>query len=91
MDFAYIFDLRVPFFGYDERLFRFFMGRGGKWNKTQNEITLNGKVRENAMGVLFVLVEDKSPVKVFGFLGRPWEPAESMPPRALPPLLRFLF
>jgi hypothetical protein len=51
------------------------MGRGGKWDKTRNEITLGGKMdaelfRGNMAGVPFVLVEDKSPapVKVFGFL-----------------------
>jgi site-specific recombinase XerD len=99
MEVAYIFNesgcLRVPFFGYDERLFRFFIARGGKWNKTRNEFILGGNINaeqfcRNSMGVPFVFVGGEPPVsaKAFGFFGRPWgQAAFDKQPKANCPVL----
>jgi site-specific recombinase XerD len=83
MEVAYIFcdsdSSRVPFFDYDKSLYSFFIARGGKWDKARNEFILDGNIsaeqfRGNS-GVPFVLIENQSPVpvRVVGFLGRPWE------------------
>ncbi|MDR2717185.1 MAG: tyrosine-type recombinase/integrase [Treponema sp.] len=84
MEIAYIFCepgiIRVPLFGYDKRLYRFFLARGGKWDKAHNEFILDEnrsaeQLCGDSPGVPFVLIKGQSPVsvRVFGFLGRPWE------------------
>jgi len=72
--------IRIPLFGYDKRLYSFFISRGGAWNKTRGEFTFDGntnveRLYRAAPGVPLVIVNDQSPVpmRVFGFLGRPWE------------------
>jgi site-specific recombinase XerD len=84
MEVAYIFcesgSIRVPIFGYDKRLYSFFIARGGRWDKTRNEFIIDGNIRVerfcgDSPGVPFVLIKEQPPVsvRVFGFLGRPWE------------------
>ena len=83
MEVIYIFyeskQIRVPFSGYDSRLYRFFIARGGKWDNTQNEFILDGKTNAerlyaDSLGVPLVLIKAQSSViKVFGFLNRSWE------------------
>jgi site-specific recombinase XerD len=84
MEIIYIFceskKIRVPLFGYDKRLFSFFISRGGAWNKTHGEFTFTVNTSVERLyragpKVPFVMVSDQSPVpmRVFGFLGRPWE------------------
>ena len=84
MEIIYIFceskKIRVPLFGYDKRLFSFFIARGGVWDKARGEFILNEhtsveQLYRAGLGVPFVMVSDQSPVpmRVFGFLGRPWE------------------
>jgi len=84
MEIVYIFceskKIRIPFFGYDKRLFSFFISRGGVWDRTRYEFTFDGstsieRLYKAAPDVPFVMVSDQSPVpmRVFGFLGRPWE------------------
>ena len=84
MEIVYIFceseKIRVPLFGYDKRLFSFFITRGGVWDRTRGEFTFDEhtsveRLYRAAPGVPFVMVNDQSPVpmRVFGFFGRPWE------------------
>jgi site-specific recombinase XerD len=86
MEVAYIFresgGSRVPFFDYDKSLYRFFIARGGKWDRARSEFILDGHISADrfggsSLGVPFVLVENQAPVpvRIFGFLGRPWEQA----------------
>jgi site-specific recombinase XerD len=93
MEVAYIFsesgNSRVPFSGYDKRLFSFFIARGGKWDKARNEFILDGHINASqicgdSIGVPCVQVEAQSPVpvRVFGFFGRPWaQPANDNQPK----------
>jgi len=84
MEIVYIFceakQIRVPFFGYDKRLYSFFITRGGVWDKKRGEFILSRntnveRLYRAALGIPLVLVTGQSPVpmRVFGFLGRPWE------------------
>ena len=84
MEIVYIFceskKIRVPLFGYDKPLFSFFISRGGVWDRARGEFTFDGntsveRLYKAAPGVPFVMVSDQSPVpmRVFGFLGSPWE------------------
>jgi len=83
MEIIYIFcgtkQIRVPFYGYDKPLYRFFIAHGGKWDNTRNEFILDGKTNAEQLcgespGVPLVLIKDQSSIiKVFGFLGRSWE------------------
>ena len=84
MEIVYIFceakKIRVPLFGYDKRLFSFFISHGGVWDRTRGEFTLGGNTSIERLyragpGVPLVMVSDQSPVsmRVFGFLNRPWE------------------
>ena len=84
MEIIYIFceaqQLRIPFFGYDQHLYHFFIAHGGKWNKIRNEFILDGKLNAEKLygykpGVPLVLIKDQSavPLKVLGFFGRSWE------------------
>jgi site-specific recombinase XerD len=84
MEVAYIFSesgkSRVPFFDYDQRLHRFFLDCGGKWDKARNEFFWDGNINagqlcRNSIGIPFVLIENQPFVslRVFGFIGRPWE------------------
>jgi site-specific recombinase XerD len=96
MEVAYLFkesgSIRVPFSGYDERLFNFFAARG-KWDKARSEFILDGNTGIERFTVdsmvPFVLVEDRSPVpvRVFGFFGRPWAIAVDNKPKAHRPAL----
>jgi len=89
MEAAYIFcendRARVPLFDYDKRLFSFFISHGGKWDKERQEFVLEGyteteKFKKGIPGVPFVWVNNKSPVpvKVYGFLERPWNGKETI-------------
>jgi site-specific recombinase XerD len=93
MEVAYIFRefgrSRVPLFGYDKSLYSFFIARGGRWDKTRSEFIMDGNINAEQLrgnsGVPFVFIENQSPVpiKVFGFLGRPWaQTAVEKQPRA---------
>jgi site-specific recombinase XerD len=84
MEIVYIFceskKIRVPLFGYDKRLFSFFISRGGVWDRTLGEFTFDRNTSVERLykagpGVPLVMVSDQSPVpmRVFGFLNRPWE------------------
>ena len=72
--------VRVPFLGYNERLFQLFVGQGGKWDKVRRQFTfgrnLNAEdLNRNFSDVIFVQVEENAsvPIRVFGFRKRPWE------------------
>ena len=100
MEIIYIFceteRIRVPFFGYDKRLYSFFINRGGKWDNTRNEFTLARNVNveqmcgdfwEKSLGVPMVLIKENSASpKVYGFMGRQWEDTEfyNKPKREIP-------
>ena len=84
MEIVYIFceskRIRVPLFGYDKRLYSFFISRGGAWDKTHGEFIFDvntsvERLYRAAPGVPLVMVKDQSPVtmRIFGFLDRPWE------------------
>jgi site-specific recombinase XerD len=82
MEVIYIFceagKMRVPFTGYDKRLYRFFLVSGGKWDNAHNEFILDVKTNAEqlygkSLGVPLVLINDRSAVKVLGFLDRSWE------------------
>ena len=87
MEIIYIFceteRIRVPLFGYDKRLYSFFINRGGKWDNTRNEFTLARNINveqmcgdfwEKSLGIPMVLIKDNSTTpKVYGFMGRQWE------------------
>lgn len=87
MEVIYIFceakQIRVPFSGYDKRLYRFFIARGWKWDNTRNEFILNGKTTAeqlcaDSLGVPLVLINNQSSVvKVFDFLNRAWEQSDT--------------
>jgi site-specific recombinase XerD len=86
MEIIYIFceseQIRVPLFGYDKRLYHFFISRGGRWDNTHNEFILEkslnvekmcGEFWENSLGVPMVLIKEKTTVpKVYGFMERQW-------------------
>jgi len=84
MEIIYIFcearKIRVPFYGYDKRLYHFFITHGGKWDKIRNEFILEGNINAEQLyqdkpGVPFVLIKEQSPIpiRVLGFWGRQWE------------------
>jgi site-specific recombinase XerD len=84
MEIVYIFceskKIRVQLYGYNKRLFNFFIERGGKWDKVIGEFTFDTNTSieqlfKAAPEVPFVIVNGQSPVpmKVFGFLDHPWE------------------
>jgi len=84
MEIVYIFNeskkIRVHLFGYDKPLFNFFVSRGGEWDRTRGEFIFDGntsveRLYRAAPRVPFVMVSDQSPIpmRVYGFLGRPWE------------------
>jgi len=86
MDIIYIFceteQIRIPLFGYDKRLYHFFISRGGRWDNTHNEFILEknlnvekmcGDFWENSLGIPMVLIKEKTAVpKVYGFMERKW-------------------
>ena len=72
--------IRIPLFNYDTRLYSFFISRGGVWDKMHSEFFLDGntnieRMHRAGLGIPVVLVTEQSPVpmRVFGFLERPWE------------------
>jgi site-specific recombinase XerD len=104
MEVVYIFcaskRIRIPLFGNDNRLYRFFTACGGRWDKAQNEFIIDGNTNAEqffgySLEIPFVLIKEQTPVsvKVFGFLERPWEQiaADNQPkayrPAIIPPVL----
>jgi len=88
MQVAYVFcetdQLRVPLFDYDPRLFRFFISRGGKWDKERKEFILKNDISMEQFNkempeVPIVKVDEKSPViiKVHGFTQQTWRKGET--------------
>jgi site-specific recombinase XerD len=84
MEVIYIFcafgQIRIPLFGNDKRLYQFFAARGGRWDNVRNEFIIDGNISAEqffgySLKIPFVLIKEQSTVsvKVFGFLGRPWE------------------
>ena len=88
MEIIYIFceakQIRIPLFGYDKRLYQFFITHGGKWDSKSSEFILENNINveklygdfwKKALGVPMVLIKDHSlvPMKVYGFLERNWE------------------
>ena len=88
MEIIYIFceakQIRIPLFGYDKRLYQFFITHGGKWDNKSSEFILENNINveklygdfwKKALGVPMVLIKDHSlvPMKVYGFLERNWE------------------
>jgi len=81
MEILYVFceaqNIRIPLFRNDQRLYQYFITRGGRWNNNRNEFILDGNINVeqlcgDTLGIPFVLIKDKSPVpiSVHGFLGR---------------------
>jgi len=81
MEILYVFceaqNIRIPLFRNDQRLYQYFITRGGRWNNNRNEFILDGNINieqlcGDSLGIPFVLIKDKSPVpiSVYGFLGR---------------------
>jgi site-specific recombinase XerD len=78
--------IRVPLFGYNQSLFYLLATRGGVWDKVRREFIFERNESDfgfnwNFPGIPCVKVDKLSPVpvKVSGFLERPWEkdcPAE---------------
>jgi site-specific recombinase XerD len=66
---------RIPFFDYDQRLFRLLAAQGGgRWDNSRQEFIFRGNINAELAaqmlpGVPFVQVEEQSPVppRVFGF------------------------
>jgi hypothetical protein len=84
MEIVYIFcepkKIKVQLYGYNKRLFNFFIERGGKWDKALGEFIFDANTSieqffKAAPEVPFVMVNGQSPVpmKVFGFFDHPWE------------------
>ena len=72
--------VRIPFFDYDQRLFRLLARKGGTWNKACREFifqrnTSGEQFSRYLPGFPCVEVDEQSaaPVKVFGFFSRPWD------------------
>ena len=72
--------VRVPFFGYNQRLFGLLAARGGAWNKRRGEFVFAPnadaeQLSQNLPGFPCVVVEEQAPVpiRVFGLLEYPWE------------------
>ena len=72
--------IRIPFFDYDERLFRLLVGYGGIWDKTKCQFIFRQDLNiedfcRSFKYILCVLVKENSyePLKIIGFWERPWE------------------
>jgi len=73
---------RVPFYDYDERLFRLFASKGGVWDRARCEFVFRRAANSippgpSLPGVVFVSVAEDphEPLGISGFLERPWEQA----------------
>ena len=77
MEIIYIFceseRIRIPLIGYDKNLYRFFITRGGRWDKIHNEFILDGKINieqlcvdswDESLRVPLVLIKAQSPIPV---------------------------
>ena len=71
--------IRVPFFDYDEKLFRQCVKQGGLWIRERSEFILNPVKNVEALllnftGKVCILVKETSqePVRIVGFLKRSW-------------------
>ncbi|MDR0497866.1 MAG: site-specific integrase [Treponema sp.] len=71
-------NVRVPFLGYDRRLFNTFVTLGGVWNNVRHEFTLRRSISaeqfsEDFPDIVCVWVDTSCTLRIFGFWERPWE------------------
>ena len=90
MEVAYFFresaGIRIPLFGYNQRLFRLLMSKGGVWDRAKQTITFRPDLPAERFCGIFaeipgVWVEEDAAMqaRAFGFLGRSWNSVRDNP------------
>ena len=72
--------VRLPYYDYDERLFRLFVSQGGQWDKAGHQFVFRREIRAGLFSQMLpeipcVWVKPDSPIqyKVYNLMERPWE------------------
>jgi len=69
--------VRIPYFGYNNQLFKLIVSQGGKWESAQHSFIIMIKTAAEQISQIFhdypcVLLDEHAQLRIFSFFERPW-------------------